>query len=738
MFLRYLVSSFLVLLLPLTFIAVVNLRFLRREMTDYVMRETEVRFSQIVNGIENEYNQLFAMSAQLLSNSQLTSLSRNPSFPNVDAARNMLSSYVLANDFVREIFLYDRRSEKILTSRAYVDFDFFFTKIYRLGGVSPQQIRTTITQLDRNTYVGFGSVTTVMEQLPAAGAYITSSTLVGSFNSDLSLGYILNRAVIDELAMGHSASASRQYVLSEQDVLVYHADARWKETYPHVLSLLVGESPRGSLRIEEEQYFYFVTRSKLTQLQYVYLVPRSVHLAGLYRTLLFFVLSLVFCGAVGSMLVVAISSYNYRPIKRLLGSAGPSSPVYRDEISAVEHMIRSAQEDNEQLSATVEKSRDAVADQIVGLLLKNEIDKGSELLEFFEEHGIPRTCCYRVIAAKPESPIDVSPVTLMAMFTDRMPASVRVFGIESIVSKYLIFALFYVSPPSPEIERDIDDGVRGFQADTAAEYGLDTTVGIGRVYSRHSDVATSYREAVACLDYAMVRGPGATIYAEEVEANGDAYSAELVAKIGRLLAAGACGEFLALLDDVEETIRGGRFSLPLVRMTVYDVIAKTQGFLLTGNTTPSTRRRLFAHLEAIGSLESVDAAFSEVRTVLRDLEASSSAASREKRVELMLAYIENHGTDPGFSATHVAEAFGMERANFSRYFKRHTGSTFVDYVSTLRIELARKLLVTTDLSLNEIVRRVGYSDASAFIRKFRKHIGVTPATYRTNRRNVTA
>jgi AraC-like DNA-binding protein len=173
-------------------------------------------------------------------------------------------------------------------------------------------------------------------------------------------------------------------------------------------------------------------------------------------------------------------------------------------------------------------------------------------------------------------------------------------------------------------------------------------------------------------------------------------------------------------------------------MTFYDVIAKTHSFLLRGGTTDQARRRLFAQLESLTDVGSLDAAFSEIKGILRDYDAARAAPMKDSKLSRILEYIGTHVTDPDFSAAHVAEEFDMERANFSRYFKRHTGSTFVEHVSSLRIERARRLLASTDMPLNEIVRRIGYSDPSAFIRKFRKYIGVTPAAYRENWRNVTA
>ena len=62
-FYRYLLSYFFVLLIPLMFIVIFNLRFLRSDLEDYILRETRYRFEQIVGEMVNEPDYEAALSA---------------------------------------------------------------------------------------------------------------------------------------------------------------------------------------------------------------------------------------------------------------------------------------------------------------------------------------------------------------------------------------------------------------------------------------------------------------------------------------------------------------------------------------------------------------------------------------------------------------------------------------------------------------------------------------------------
>ena len=56
--------------------------------------------------------------------------------------------------------------------------------------------------------------------------------------------------------------------------------------------------------------------------------------------------------------------------------------------------------------------------------------------------------------------------------------------------------------------------------------------------------------------------------------------------------------------------------------------------------------------------------------------------------------------------------------------------TAIEYVSEIKIATAAELLVSTSLSVSEIVKRTGYIDNSSFTRKFKQVKGMTPSEYR--------
>ena len=91
-------------------------------------------------------------------------------------------------------------------------------------------------------------------------------------------------------------------------------------------------------------------------------------------------------------------------------------------------------------------------------------------------------------------------------------------------------------------------------------------------------------------------------------------------------------------------------------------------------------------------------------------------------------YIDNHFVDITLAKT--ARYFGFNPNYFSNMVKQKTGKSFVDHVDERRMREAKDLLAQPDISLKEIISRVGYSSKSFFYKKFNEYYHMTPAVMR--------
>ncbi|MGP4108122.1 response regulator transcription factor [Virgibacillus sp. L01] len=93
-------------------------------------------------------------------------------------------------------------------------------------------------------------------------------------------------------------------------------------------------------------------------------------------------------------------------------------------------------------------------------------------------------------------------------------------------------------------------------------------------------------------------------------------------------------------------------------------------------------------------------------------------------------YIESNYSNENISLQEVADMIDMSPSYFSMEFKAEMGISFIQFITKMRIDLAKELLNNPAYKTYEIAYTVGYSDYPHFTKTFKKHVGITPTQYR--------
>ena len=111
----------------------------------------------------------------------------------------------------------------------------------------------------------------------------------------------------------------------------------------------------------------------------------------------------------------------------------------------------------------------------------------------------------------------------------------------------------------------------------------------------------------------------------------------------------------------------------------------------------------------------------------------SSAAEPEKQEERAITgitrYLQEHLAEE-ISLSVLAEQFHLSPQYISQLFKSEIGVNFLVYLTNIRMEKAKKLLLSTALSIAEVAEQSGYGDYRVFTKVFKKSEGITPSQYR--------
>lgn len=119
-------------------------------------------------------------------------------------------------------------------------------------------------------------------------------------------------------------------------------------------------------------------------------------------------------------------------------------------------------------------------------------------------------------------------------------------------------------------------------------------------------------------------------------------------------------------------------------------------------------------------------------TVIVDIDVDSLLqliADADWRLEQLLTYLKADLSKP-LSLSTAAALCRLETTYFCKYFRAHTGMTFINWYRRVRIERAKVLLSRPRMKVDAVSEAVGYKHITTFERAFRKCTGLCPAEYK--------
>lgn len=116
----------------------------------------------------------------------------------------------------------------------------------------------------------------------------------------------------------------------------------------------------------------------------------------------------------------------------------------------------------------------------------------------------------------------------------------------------------------------------------------------------------------------------------------------------------------------------------------------------------------------------------------RTIKDKSENSSYDEGRNMILRAVEyiNNNFKKDIMLEEVASVVNISSFYFSKIFKEYTGKNYVDYITDLRIEIAKEKLREGSVSIKEICYEVGYNDPNYFSRVFKKVEGLSPSEYK--------
>ncbi|MGM0213108.1 AraC family transcriptional regulator [Enterococcus sp. AZ109] len=132
-----------------------------------------------------------------------------------------------------------------------------------------------------------------------------------------------------------------------------------------------------------------------------------------------------------------------------------------------------------------------------------------------------------------------------------------------------------------------------------------------------------------------------------------------------------------------------------------------------------------------GLLYQLVASFYRLPTVKNPIGQSQQSLKNKEVMDYLNAvfeYVEHHFLS-AITIVEVANHVGFSPSYFSRFFKKHVGTSFSQYLTEYRINVAKYILGTSQLPMVEVASQAGFSSVKTFHHVFKSQVGVSPKQF---------
>lgn len=263
------------------------------------------------------------------------------------------------------------------------------------------------------------------------------------------------------------------------------------------------------------------------------------------------------------------------------------------------------------------------------------------------------------------------------------------------------------------------------------------SVGVGSRVEGIGEIAISFEQAKTALSYQFYSGSGCIISYSDIERQGQImphYSPDKETELLYCLRSGNRERTERLLDRIsEECLRYPALPVPDVMTNLFYGLAFSMYRVIIEKVDPNQRIWLDDRLSAMKKGRYLSTA-----ELIRDVKEFGLTGcewlqkSQKNDVGQLIHQALNYVSGRLGSDLTVQECAGVVHLSpsyFSNLFKKETGMTFMQYVTSARMDKAKELLLE-GMQVQDITFELGYRDRPYFSELFKKHTGLTPTEFR--------
>ena len=446
---------------------------------------------------------------------------------------------------------------------------------------------------------------------------------------------------------------------------------------------------------------------------------------------LFSVVSLLLLGI---LLSILLARRLYRPIGKLLARIDSKNANSVDGLEQISQYWDELDEQNNELLVTLNHVRPTMEASCVRRLLYGRTEN-LEALEFDLKcanvrvglHGNP----VFVLASTDRDSFDKQSSRMLDACMEFRSEHVHFYATNLIKQSYIALILADLEEPHTDCSALFSIGYQLLDY-LKTVVACPLHIGIGGLYSGYEGVAASFAEACVAVEQGFFTGERQVILFDDIrlqKQNKDqeiptidhALFIQALKQANSKLSLQALHTMLLQIQETTDAIHIAQY----LCFDVLNLLVRT-----AKNSNVEVSADTLKEACEFSSLAMFEEAMARVVTeVCERLDEARQQEESLLRTKI-LDYINNNFANSQISLVSIADEFSLTPNFLSRYFKQETGYAYQQYLTMLRMDRIKEMLVTTKLPIKEIILSTGYADIANFMRKFKSLEGLTPGQYR--------
>ncbi len=663
-----------------------------------------------------------------------------------------LEDMMVYNSLVGDVYLFCNKFNKIITPTEQTERAIFYDDHYATDTMSYEEWLAVIDSVEqscyRTLYINSGGNTT--EQVIAYFQPVPSYQTQAPYGT---LIIVINQRELKNI-IGALEWVNRGniYVLDENDQVLF-SNVDQEGVLPVKYHELTDEKQKLYRNVNGERVVVSYMSASATDWKYVSVMPYNTFWGNaVYISVLFLSVGLLVL-VLGALLIRYVSRKNYSPIRQILRNISEKSKQadsrWHNEYMVINHYLSDMNSETERLNQILEENKNLYRDSFLLRLLTPGQWEDSLLKRGEQELGISfQTPQFAVMIVQLD---DFSALFPDEEYRGKKAIDIVRFSVKNVLSEVLSKAfLIYVTELNgvitailnpldllevtsfEEKTTDLLSYVREFFAENMQVY---FTAAVSSLHSHARQIVQAHQEALSAMEYRLTLGKNRTIFYTEIEKIPQTtytYSLASEQKLINGIINGNSENVIKVIDEIFEQsgVRQMNY-LQTAKCLMYDMAStmlKASNYVEDDALVQDIQP-----WEQITRCETID----DLKRCVQDLATRMSVYFEEKKCstrlsDRVLEYVSLNYGNPDMNVNMLGDYFGLTPSYLSKIFKKETGERLLDYISGVRIEMAKRLLEDTTKSVTSISTKVGYIDSNAFILAFKKKMGITPGQYRAN------